>query len=85
MHYVYSLPPIKNLNNLATNEQKSKAFHLLHSMIENIEISSTQTSYSIESKIELDFCIDGFTDNQKISQQLSQDRNEIESYLNSNI
>ena len=84
MHLIASMlfPSIKNLNNLATIEEKNKAIETLNAMIDNIDIDSNQTSHTITDNLNLDFCIDGFTDTQQNSQ--NQESNELKNYLNSN-
>jgi hypothetical protein len=86
LHFVGAMlyPPIKNLNNLATIEQKSRTIELLQKLIENFEIERKESSQTVDNVIELDLCFDGFTDTAQSSQTLTYDENEIKSYLNSN-
>ena len=84
LHFVAAIlyPPIKNLNNLATNEEKTNALKLLEKIISEIPVNSTQdlTNYQIN---QLDLCIDGFTDIQQIP-VLGHIQEEIQDYLNQN-
>jgi hypothetical protein len=85
LHFIGSLlyPPIKNLNNLASNEDKTKLIKLLQNMIEKIENKNTEKQFS-DQTIDFDFCIESFADNMSVEVSDSQELNEIQTYLNSN-
>jgi len=86
LHFVGSMlyPPLRNLNNLATNEEKTKAINLLKSIAESINIQNTQTSdKSIASDVKVDFCLEDFIDITEKTVSINESYVEVQNYLDS--